>query len=101
MNDTTRNTLFQNWPESDQNIFKEWLKGTLTDGVVVVTFLKKDGTERKMSCTLNSNLVVLQERKTDREITPSLETCKVFDLEKQEWRSFRYDSILSVGISLK
>ena len=31
---------------------KDWLKGLLRESIVDITFTKKDGSERKMKCTL-------------------------------------------------
>lgn len=71
----------------------EYLKAALQKGAVNVTFVKKDGTERKMECTLKQDLLPQEEIKEQtREPNPNV--LKVWDLEKNAWRSFRYDSIL-------
>lgn len=71
----------------------EYLKQALQKGAVNVTFVKKDGTERKMECTLKQDLLPQEEIKEQtREPNPNV--LKVWDLEKSAWRSFRYDSIL-------
>jgi hypothetical protein len=67
---------------------------------VLVEFTKADGTERKMLCTLAENLIpaitpvkekpeIISEGATD--VIPT--ACKVWDIEKQAWRSFRWDSV--------
>lgn len=61
-----------------------------------ITFTKKDGTERAMYCTLNPNAVPTKETKTNSRTLPAT-SLAVFDLEKSEWRSFRWDSITSVN----
>ena len=81
--------------ETDRDVIRKILKHHLHESVVNVVFKKKDGTERTMKCTLKPDQVVDYEKKTDKTKEPSLETCPVFDLDKQEWRSFRYDSIIS------
>jgi hypothetical protein len=68
----------------------------LREKTVQVVFIKKDGTERKMLCTLNADLLPAQ---TDLEEavqkkTPNPDVLAVWDLEAQGWRSFRYDSII-------
>lgn len=88
------------------------------DGKVVIEFLKKDGTRRTMECTLNSTLIPKAKHRglsdidgskpildsvmeiiESKEQTPKKtrkdnpDVCVVFDLEKQEWRSFRWDSL--------
>jgi hypothetical protein len=71
----------------------EYLKQALHKGIVNVTFVKRDGTERKMECTLKQDLLPQEEIKEQtREPNPNV--LKVWDLEKSAWRSFRYDSIL-------
>lgn len=79
----------------------EYLKTTLKASTLRVVFVKKDGTERTMLCTLNPNLLPAQ---TDLEEavqkkTPNPDVLAVWDLEAQGWRSFRYDSI--IGFSEK
>jgi len=66
----------------------------LHDGVVRVTFTKKDGTERKMKCTLNENMMPQFETvKTNQAKDVNREVIKCWDLEKEAWRSFRVDSV--------
>jgi hypothetical protein len=76
----------------------DWLKKELLENVVNVLFLKKDGTERRMICTLRPDLLPAQ---TDLEEavqkkTPNPDVLAVWDLENEGWRSFRYDSIIGV-----
>ena len=80
--------------EEDRKLFREWLRSHLSYGPTQVTFTKKDGTVRTMNCTTKSELVEAYEKKTDK--PPNEETCFVYDLDKQAWRSFRYDSITGV-----
>jgi hypothetical protein len=59
-------------------------------------FLKKDGTERNLLCTLNAEFLPAQ---TDLEEAvqkkaPNSEVLAVWDLENKGWRSFRYDSVI-------
>lgn len=75
---------------------KETLRNMLKDQILNVTFVKKDGTERTMKCTLKADLLPAQ---TDLEEAvqkkkPSEESIAVWDLEKEAWRSFRFDSII-------
>lgn len=82
--------------DKERSDFVQWLRGLLIFGPTTVVFKKKDGTERKMLCTLNPTMVKEYEKKTERTKTVSEETCPVYDLDKQEWRSFRYDSVIEV-----
>jgi len=51
-----------------------------------------------MKCTLREDLVVRHVKKTDRvkEVNPDI--VPVFDVEKNEWRSFRVNTVKSVSI---
>jgi len=75
------------------------VKNALSDDLseVRIKFTKKDGTERDMLCTLAESKIPEDKKpKSDTSITD--EVLRVFDLEKQDWRSFRWDSIISVSI---
>ena len=69
---------------------------------VLVTFKKKDGTDRLMKCSLKSG-VVPPATKADpasqtKVRTVSDEVCVVYDVEKEGWRSFRWDSVQLVEV---
>ena len=83
------------------NDFKELLKAKLNENEVGITFTKRDGSERRMQCTLSTSRIPGEHvpqgtGDTSSTETVSKEAIKVFDLEKQAWRSFRYDSIKAV-----
>ena len=102
--------------EKDLGLFKTWLRSHLATGEVTVTFTKKDGSERVMKCTTSASLVppeplietvhatgtdnpidfpkVKKEKKVNEDIMP------VYDLESEAWRSFRWDSIKQINITL-
>ena len=92
--------LYKGWSEDEKEIFRKWLISHLKYGPVTVYFTKKDGTERKMDCTLKEENIVQYEKKTERVKTLNEETCPVFDLEKNEWRSFRYDALTKVEFTI-
>lgn len=77
-----------------RNIMTEDLKQLLTaNKTVIVTFTKRDGTERNMLCTTNPELI---EVKTFSKNSGGNEVAQsVWDLEKSAWRSFRWDSVIS------
>ena len=83
------------WQPCDSE-FQPWLTNLLLTGQCEVTFLKTDGTERVMFCTLEEKAIPTEKlpKGSDRQ-TPDY-TRRVFDLDKGEWRSFRWDSILDV-----
>lgn len=91
--------------------FKTWLKEHLSAGEVKLVFTKKDGTDREMKCTTNIDLVPqeIHETNTDNPIDfpkPKKEkkvnedVMPVYDLEAQGWRSFRWDSVKEVKITI-
>ena len=79
---------------------KNWIKSHLKMGRVTISFTKRDGTERVMNCTLQENVIVPHDKKTDREKKVNDDVLSVWDLDKKEWRSFRFDSVKSVQFSL-
>lgn len=64
---------------------------------MIVTFIKKDGTERIMRCTTNLGNVPVEKHPKGTGTGSTSSVKKVFDLDKQEWRSFRIDSVISVA----
>lgn len=83
-----------NQPEGQQ-----WLRGLLHESKsVCVVFTKADGTERTMQCTLNEGRIPTDKQpKTKEDHSKTVGPAqRVFDTEKQEWRSFRWDSVKSV-----
>jgi hypothetical protein len=101
--------------EKDFKLFKKWLKSHLAFGPVTVTFTKKDGTERVMKCTTSAELVPVdlteekhytntdnpidfpapkKEKKVNEDVMP------VYDLDSKAWRSFRWDSVKQVTLTI-
>ncbi len=92
--------MVEDWSKLDNEVLYTWLSGVLKEGNVSLTFNKKDGTERVMLATLNEKIVPKYEKKTDREKKKTLESMSVFDVEKNEWRSFRLDSLKQINFTL-
>jgi hypothetical protein len=95
---------------NDQELqdFKNWTLGLLRDenikSSVCVTFTKKDGSERIMSCTLVESRIPADKRPKSADegettSTPS-SACRVFDTGIGEWRSFRWESVSNVEFGL-
>jgi hypothetical protein len=81
----------------------KWLKSMLSVTEAKVTFTKVDGTERVMKCTLEAAKlppVVIKEDAKPRKETTSTKALRVFDIEKQEWRSFTIKNIKRIELSL-
>jgi hypothetical protein len=94
------NSLNGTTDQNDRSWQNEYLKGVLQTGIANVTFLKKDGTQRNLLCTLLPSELPAQ---TDLEEavqkkTPNPEVLAVWDLENKGWRSFRYDSVLGFSV---
>lgn len=86
----------------------------LQKGIVEVKFTKKDGTERVMNCTKALNLIPIDKHPKDKvqvmddmmvsesKPTPTrerpLQLLTVFDIDKQDWRSFNYTTIKSIKL---
>ena len=85
---------------AEQKKFREFLKGVLKNETATLTFQKKDGTMRVMKCSLREEHMPSYEKKTERVRATNDETLSVVDLEKNEWRSFRYDSIRKIEFSI-
>ena len=81
----------------------EWLNSMLRVSEATITFTKVDGTERVMKCTLEPAklpVVELKEGAKPRKETVSTKALRVFDLEKNEWRSFTIKNIKRIELSL-
>jgi len=89
------------WTDKDWNNLDHWLRGVLQTETVTVTFTKKDGTERLMKCTLDPEILpkieIKEDAKPRKESTTSI---RVFDTEKNEWRSFTIKSVKNVKFTI-
>jgi esterase/lipase superfamily enzyme len=75
--------------------YKEAMIDALRTGICVVTFTKKNGEERVMSCTLNEEFLPEQidlEEAVQKKV-PNLAALAVWDTDIGAWRSFRWDSL--------
>jgi len=73
--------------------------GLLKENILIVTFLKKNGERRVMRCTLREDL--LPPKPVDyvpKERTPNPNVVAVWDLDKNEWRSFQVDSVIKYEV---
>lgn len=73
----------------------EALKKALSEGIVHLSFKKKDGTIREMRATTMPDVVQPLIKPNAAHRTPNPDVCVVVDVEKNEFRSFRWDSIIS------
>lgn len=81
---------------------KQWVLDQLTQGDVVVEFTKVNGDYRRMTCTLNENIVPTP-TKTDPLTQKKVraineEVCIAYDTTANGWRSFRWDNVIDAQI---
>jgi hypothetical protein len=80
----------------------EVLRHLLQEGPLWVQFVKKDGTPRVMQCTLAPALLppppVRPEGSPPRPAPPE-DLLVVYDLDKQGWRSFYANSLVSFSFT--
>jgi len=74
---------------------------TLRESAATVVFTKANGETRTMRCTLDMGMIPAEMvPNTDGNITKvNEEVIKVYDLDKEGWRSFRVDSVESFNRS--
>jgi len=99
-------TQYQEADDVNKAVIRDWVKGLLHTGAVTVVFTKADGTDREMRCTLDPVQLpepnmpagpvdgIVKEAKERKK--PDEHSLRVFDLEKKEWRSFRFDRLQKV-----
>ena len=109
-------TQYQEADDAGQAEIRAWVRGLLITSEITVDFVKADGTERSMRCTLDSNRIPpvpagtifkssvtnpdgLAESKKPRK-QPDPHSVRVFDTEKGEWRSFRFDRLQKITAEL-
>ena len=112
-------TQYQEADDMVKEQIREWVRGLLQNSAITVTFTKADGiadgTDRDMLCTLDHSRIpvsvakpvsttapvdgIVRESKKPRK-EPDPHSIRVFDLEKQEWRSFRFERLRKVTATL-
>lgn len=85
-----------------ENTKREWVKDLLREGTVDLSFIKKDGSVREMKATLKSDLIPdFKEQVEEQQELPGrkkpIDSLAVYDVEAGGWRSFRWDSLLTVS----
>ena len=108
-------TQYQEADDQVREQIRKWVRGLLQNSEVTVIFTKADGTDRAMLCTLDYSRIpvsiakpisttgavdgiVRESQKLKKE--PDPHSIRVFDLEKQEWRSFRFERLKKVTATL-
>ena len=104
-------TQYQEADDTNKAIIRDWVKSLLQKGPITVTFTKADGTERDMLCTLDPSrlpavpMVTVAGKLDEAGIPrqrkqPDEHSIRVYDLEKNEWRSFRFDRLKKITAEL-
>jgi hypothetical protein len=80
-----------------ESIMKTIIENKLTEGITLrVTFTKKDGTERVMTCTKNMEKIPVEHHPKGTGKPRTSDAIAVFDLDNNGWRSFSPSSVLAV-----
>ena len=89
------------WTDKQWTKFRTWLVSMLKMGPVTVTFLKKDGSERVMNCTLEADKLPPIEIKEDaKPKKENLDVVSVYDIDAKGWRSFILRNVTNVKIDI-
>lgn len=79
---------------------REQLMKQLAEEVLTVTFLKLDGDQRVMTCTLVPTMIpkaTVEDPLSQKKVrTINEKVCSVWDVNAEGWRSFRYDRVQKV-----
>lgn len=82
-----------------KELFSDPVEAALNEGLTLsVVFTKADGSERTMLCTKNFQYIPEEKRPTTDSESKATNVMKVYDLEKQDWRSFRLESVKSFTV---
>ena len=83
---------------------RDWLTTLLREQQVVVTFNKKDGDKRVMTCTLNQDIIPESKRPKakpeDEQKKKNENVLAVYDINAEGWRSFTWANVTNVEFSL-
>lgn len=113
MTDTLPTGTITEWTDTQWDNFSYWLENLLREEVVEIVFTKTDGSQRVMNCTKKNKIITegvkLLEQKRAAETTDSTQPVKskrnvpfkvgnitVWDVDSDNWRSFRIRSITNI-----
>ncbi len=74
---------------------REEMLEKLRAGECRVIFTKLNGEQRDMRCTLNMDMILEDKRPTNGSTEYSTEMIRAFDLNKQEFRTFKVANVIS------
>jgi hypothetical protein len=77
---------------------REAVCNILRSRIATVSFTKKDNTKRILKCTLDENIIPSTRKESNNVRVVNPEVCRVWDVENQAWRSFRWESITKLEV---
>lgn len=94
------------WEAMEWRNFRNSLSEVLTYNTCTVTFIKKNGDERVMTCTLQPSLLPVKvvtegEEKKPKVLKDPFNSLPVFDLNANAWRSFIVRNVKEVSFEVK
>jgi|SaaInl0LU_22_DNA_1037365.scaffolds.fasta_scaffold14093_3 hypothetical protein len=81
-----------------EKFIQDQIREELSLGVIEVTFTKADGSVRVMKCTMEEGKYPKPEAGKERKGNDDI--CIVWDVDVQDWRTFRWDRVQSVSCEL-
>lgn len=107
-------TQYQEGSDTEKAVIRDWVRSLAQKGVITVTFVKADGTVRDMKCTLDGAQIPMDKQPKGQAVTPidgivregrqrrepDEHSLRVFDIDKQEWRSFRFERLQKITAEL-
>jgi len=88
------NQLMQKYKDVVMYIREDMIE-KLREGKCRVIFTKLNGEQRDMHCTLNTDLIPLERRPKNGSTEYSAEMIRAFDIDKQEFRTFKVENVIS------
>jgi hypothetical protein len=94
--------IWDSWNDDEWVTFRTSLKTFLKNNICEVTFLKKNGDQRIMTCTLDDKLLPVvevvegAEAKKPRVLKNPENTLSVYDTNAKGWRSFVIKNVKAV-----
>jgi len=92
--------IYETMSQKDQADLQKYVRTLLNEQVITVEFVKADGSPRRMECTLNESQGAKYSTNENPKKKPHPDTCVVWDINQNAWRSFRWDRLKRVQFNL-
>lgn len=103
-------TAYQEADDENREIFRQWVQQVLLQQEITIEFVKSDGSMRTMRCTLSPDLIKIAANtqtmsidgrpRSGRRPGQDPGTQVIWDLDQESWRSFRYDRLRKISLSI-